>query len=110
MTQALQEYLVVIPDVENVSPEVRAEARPIHLQDIQPEIDAGAVVMGGALLSKMSQPGQPPAVNGSVLLVHMENDAAVRRRLENDIYTKKGVWDVSKAQVIQIKCGFRKPM
>lgn len=101
---------MIIPDVANVSTEVRAEARPIHLNDMQPLVDAGTAVMGGALLSRAFRPGEPPAVNGSIMMVRMENAHAVRKRLESDVYNKKGIWDLEAAQIILIKCGFRTPL
>ncbi|KIW35528.1 uncharacterized protein PV07_02218 [Cladophialophora immunda] len=110
MASSISEYLVVIPDFANVPPEVRAEARPIHLREIQPLVDAKVVVMGGALLSRVPQPGEPPAVNGSVMMVQMESADAVRQRLESDVYHKKAIWDLDKAQIILIKCGFRTPL
>ncbi|EXJ54989.1 uncharacterized protein A1O5_12900 [Cladophialophora psammophila CBS 110553] len=110
MTSSLPEFLVIIPDFANVSPETRAEARPIHLREVQPLVDAKVVVKGGALLSPISQPGEAPAVNGSVMIVQIENADAVRQRLENDVYHKKAIWDLDKAQIILIKCGFRTPL
>jgi uncharacterized protein YciI len=107
---AQPEFLVIIPDLANVSPETRAEARPIHLREIQPLVDAKVAVMGGALLSRISRSGEAPAVNGSVMMVQMESVDAVRQRLENDIYHKMAIWDLDKAQIILIKCGFRTPL
>lgn len=107
MNLALPEFLVIIPDFANVSPETRAEARPIHLRDMQPLVDAKVAVMGGALLSRISQPREPPAVNGSVMILQMESVDAVRQRLENDVYHKNAIWDLDKAQIILIRCGFR---
>ena len=47
-------------------------------------------------------PGETPPFNGSALIVVAENEAEVRELISQDIYTRSGVWDVEKAQIIPV--------
>ena len=48
--------------------------------------------------------GETPAFKGSMMLALASDEAEVRAILENDIYTRSGVWDLSKAQIIPVRC------
>lgn len=49
-----------------------------------------------------------PAFSGSMLLVRAENTDAVKQIIKNDIYTRSGVWDEEKVQIIPV-CFFFLP-
>lgn len=48
--------------------------------------------------------GETPAFKGSMMLALAADEAEVRAILENDIYAHSGVWDLSKAQIIPVRC------
>ena len=48
--------------------------------------------------------GETPAFKGSMMLAMAADEAEVRAILENDIYAHSGVWDLSKAQIIPVRC------
>lgn len=52
--------------------------------------------MGGATLDEPIQEGQPMKINGSAMLVQAETREEAIKLCESDIYTKSGVWDLSK--------------
>ena len=54
----------------------------------------------GATLDEVLQPGKPPKINGSVMLVQAETKEEAERILKEDIYTKSDVWDWEKVSVV----------
>jgi uncharacterized protein YciI len=46
--------------------------------------------------------GEIPSFKGSMMLAVAESEAQVLELLNNDIYTKSGVWDMEKAQIIPV--------
>lgn len=46
--------------------------------------------------------GETPSFKGSMMLAQAESEAEVRKILENDIYTRSGVWDMENAQIIPV--------
>lgn len=43
-----------------------------------------------------------PSFTGSILLVRAENIDAVKEIIKDDIYTRTGVWDEEKVQIIPV--------
>lgn len=103
---AQREWLVTIPDHPNAL-DKRMAARPAHLNNLKPRIDAGQVVFGGAMLAKQPAEGESPQMVGSVMLVKADSEEEVRKLLEGDEYTKGGAWDVAKATIQPFKCAVR---
>jgi len=88
------EFLCIIPDKPG-SLENRLKVRPQHLADINPRVQAGDVVMGGATLTEHPvSADEAPRFTGSAMIVVAENVDTVREILKNDIYATSGVWDV----------------
>ena len=80
-------YFVVAHDgTDPEAPERRRRVRSAHLERIQPAVESGTVQIGGAILDESG------GMIGSVLLVEAESEAAVRDFLDNDIYSREGVW------------------
>ena len=63
---------------------------------------AGADDSAGAMLAAHPAEGEVPTFKGSSMLVLADNEAEVRAILENDIYSKSGVWDLENAQIIPV--------
>lgn len=103
---AQREWLVTVPDHPNAI-EKRLAARPKHLDNLKPRIDAGQVVFGGAMLSEQPGEGESPKMTGSVMLFKANSEEEVRQLLEADEYTKGGAWDVSKATIQPFRCAVR---
>ncbi|KAK4944176.1 hypothetical protein LTR10_016289 [Elasticomyces elasticus] len=100
------EWLVQVPDFPG-SLQKRLDARPQHLAGLKPKISAGEAVFGGATLSKQPVSGETPDMTGSVMLFKANSEEEVLAALENDPYTKAGVWDVKNAKIWPFKCAVR---
>jgi len=103
------EYLVQIPDFPNAL-DKRLAVRPQHLKDITPKVEAGKVVLGGAMLSRQPKEGEQPDMLGSVMIVKADSEEEVKEMLENDIYAKGGAWDVQNANIWNFKTALRSPV
>src|SRR5262245_29234075 len=64
----------------------RAAVRPAHLEGIAPLVEAGTILVGGALLDDQGD------MVGSVLLTDFESPEAFDAWIENDPYVTGGVW------------------
>lgn len=68
------------------APARRQAVREQHLAAIKPQAESGVVRLGGAFLDEHGQ------MRGSLLLLDLPDRAAVDAWLQNDIYTRSGVW------------------
>ncbi|KAB8216844.1 hypothetical protein BDV33DRAFT_206973 [Aspergillus novoparasiticus] len=98
---AKKEFICLVPDKPG-SLQKRLEVRNQHLEGVKPFVQNGSIVCGGGTLESHPAPGETPPFNGSALIVVAENEAEVRELISNDIYTRSGVWDVEKAQIIPV--------
>ncbi len=64
----------------------RQRVRATHLEGIRPAVDSGMLQLGGAILDDAG------TMIGSVLLVEAESADAARDFIDNDIYSREGVW------------------
>jgi uncharacterized protein len=81
------QFLVVAMDgTDEDALERRQRTRPTHLDSIQPLVDAGDVLVGGAILSEAGD------MIGSMLLVDLPDRAGVDAWLAEDPYVTDGVW------------------
>jgi len=55
--------------------------------------------MGGATLDEPVQDGQQMKSNGSAMLIAADTREEAMKLVESDVYTKHGVWDLSKVGV-----------
>lgn len=62
--------------------EKRAPYREEHLERVAKLIDAGAVIVAGALGD----------MSASLLVLNIEGEDAVRAMVEADVYWKNGIW------------------
>ena len=81
------EYLVIARDgTDDDALERRRRTRPRHLEAIAPLVDAGNVLVGGAILNDEAE------MIGSMLLVDFPERADVDAWIERDPYVTEGVW------------------
>lgn len=109
MSTSNKEWLVIIADKPN-SLQKRLAVRPIHLEKINPRVEVGQVVLGGAMLGEQPAVDAKPDMKGSVMIFKAETEEEVRNLVENDDYTKGDVWDVEKIQIIPFRSAFRTAM
>lgn len=80
-------YLVLGYDgTDDAAPDRRNAVRATHLQELQPLVDAGRVVIGGAILDDAG------TMRGSMMVVHAEDLEDATRIVEGDVYVRSGVW------------------
>lgn len=80
-------YLVIARDgTDPDAPERRSRVRATHLREIEPLVKRGELQYAGALLD------EDGGMIGSMLVFEADDEAAVRSRIENDIYSREGVW------------------
>ncbi|KAJ5570501.1 uncharacterized protein N7459_009931 [Penicillium hispanicum] len=108
-TPAKKEFLCILPDKPGAQAK-RLEVRPSHLEGVKPLVAAGSVVAGGAMLESHPAEGETPSFKGSMMLVVAETEAAALKILENDIYSRTGVWDLENAQIIPFKSAVREQL
>jgi uncharacterized protein YciI len=81
------QFLVVARDgADDDAIERRKRVRPTHLEAIAPFVDAGNVLVGGAMLSEDGE------MIGSMLLMDFPDRTALDAWLEADPYVTGGVW------------------
>lgn len=81
------QFLVMAKDgTDEGAIERRRRTRPTHLESIQPLVDSGNVLVGGALLSDAGD------MIGSMLLVDFPDRTDVDAWLAGDPYVTGGVW------------------
>jgi uncharacterized protein len=81
------QYLIVAKDgTDEGAPERRRLVRPSHLISIQPLVDDGHVLVGGAILSEAGE------MVGSMLLVEFPDRGELDAWIAADPYVTEGVW------------------
>jgi uncharacterized protein len=81
------QFLVVAKDgTDEGAFERRKRTRPTHLGSIQPLVDRGNVLVGGAILNEAGD------MIGSMLLVEFADRADLDAWLDADPYVTVGVW------------------
>ncbi|KAI8233239.1 hypothetical protein K4K54_010789 [Colletotrichum sp. SAR 10_86] len=91
------EWLVRVPDFPGVA-ERRAAVFPQHIEKLKTD-PAQFWVFGGATLAEPVDPGRPPHITGSAMLIFAPTREDVLDRLKNDPLTKEGVWDINNVQI-----------
>ncbi|PYH95145.1 YCII-related domain protein [Aspergillus ellipticus CBS 707.79] len=103
---AKNEFLCIVPDKPGMMAK-RLEVRSQHLEDVKPLVEAGSVVVGGAMLESHPKEGERLSFQGSMLVVVAESKEEAEKIIQNDIYTRSGVWNLEKAQIIPFKSAVR---
>lgn len=80
-------FVVIAKDGTDAGAQARrGEARASHLETARALQAAGRLVTGGALLDAEQN------MIGSMLVLDVANEAEARRLVEEDVYTRTGVW------------------
>jgi hypothetical protein len=80
-------YVVIAKDgTDPEAPARRQAVRAQHLEGTKPLVESGFLQLGGALLN------QGGSMIGSMMLLEAESEEAIRKVLEQDIYSIGGVW------------------
>lgn len=83
----MPQYLIVAWDgTDPEAPARRLAARPAHLANIAPMVEAGQLMIGGAILDNEG------GMIGSACVVDVESRATLDRWLTTDPYVTGGVW------------------
>ncbi|KAK7227469.1 hypothetical protein V2G26_015472 [Clonostachys chloroleuca] len=104
-----KEFLCILPDKPGVL-ELRKSVKEGHYEGIKPLIASGKLPAGGAIFEKHPVEGEPALFRGSVVVYAAQNEAEVRKIIENDIYATSGVWDLEKSQIIPYVAAVRQPL
>ncbi|KAH6957341.1 hypothetical protein DER45DRAFT_615283 [Fusarium avenaceum] len=104
-----KEFLCILPDKPNAL-ELRKSVKADHYKGIQPLVASGKLLAGGAIFEKHPIEGEPALFRGSVVVYAGDNEAEVRKIIENDIYATSGVWDLGKTQIIPYVAAVREPL
>lgn len=110
MASGLQEWLVILPDHTGAL-QKRVEARPSHLEGLKADRE-DMWLWGGAMLEEPFKEGDagPPKMKGSAMLIGAKTREEVVERLKKDVYVEKGVWDLSKVEIIPFRSAIRKAL
>lgn len=81
------QFVVIAHDGNDPDAVARRQAvRPTHLGGIQPLVDAGNILMGGAMLDDDGN------MRGSVLLVDFPSRTELDAWIDHDPYVTDGIW------------------
>ena len=97
------QFVVIARDgTDDEAPARRRAVRPTHLEAIQPFVDAGNVLVGGAILSENGE------MVGSMLLEFVDR-AALDAWIERDPYVTGDVWREIEVRPFRAAVGVWRP-
>ena len=98
------QFVVIARDGTDADAVARRQAvRPHHLDGIQPLVDAGNILMGGAILDDDGN------MRGSVLLVDFPSRPELDAWIDDDPYVTGGVWQEVEVAPFRVAVGSWKP-
>ena len=84
----MPQYLILAQDgIDDEAQERRSKARPFHIETAKKLKAGGHFILGGATLDEAGH------MNGSVMVMEFENEAALYEWLDNDPYVTQTVWE-----------------
>ncbi|MGH2596878.1 MAG: YciI family protein [Actinomycetota bacterium] len=81
------------------APARRQAVRPTHLDELQPLVDAGNILLGGAILD------DDGTMRGSVMLVDFPSREELDAWLDHDPYVTDGVWQQVEVAPFRVAVG-----
>jgi uncharacterized protein YciI len=98
------QFIVIGRDGTDADAPARRQAvRPIHLDGIQPLVDAGTILVGGAILDETG------TMVGSVILADFPSRVELDTWLDRDPYITGGVWQQVEVAPFRVAVGSWKP-
>lgn len=95
-------FTCIIPDFPNVLSK-RLAVREQHIANAKALNAKGIVVAGGGYADEHpSKEGQAFDFKGSIITFKAETLEEVKNILQNDIYTKNGVWDLENVKIYPV--------
>ena len=92
-------WLITIP-AKITNPQLAQETRPSHIAHMKSLFDSGTIIFSGPTLKEHpKEPGQPPAITGSVWVIKAGSEDEVRQHARENPFAKVGIWDVKAAEV-----------
>jgi|SRR5271165_6468623 len=99
----MPQYLIIAEDgTDPEAPARRLAARPAHLAALAPHVEAGEIIVGGALLDDAA------GMTGSVVVVDFADRGALDAWLAEDPYVTGKVWQTITVRPIRLAIGGRK--
>lgn len=103
------EWLIQVPVLPGTV-DKRILLRSQHYADARALIESGVITFAGGVLEKHSTDGDNKDMTVTLFTVSVPTREEAREILERDVYTKEGIWDVSKAEIFLFKTGIRASM
>lgn len=110
---SLKQYLILVPDHPNRL-STRLATKAAHVKGATPLINDGRLSYFGVTLDRHPETTSTAAthtetprldINGSLMVMHASSEVEVQDLLQNDAYTKQGVWDIANAKILPFKAG-----
>jgi uncharacterized protein len=93
----MPQYLVIAYDgTDPEAPARRQAARPAHLEGVRPMVEAGQMIVGGAILDEAGR------MIGSTTIVEFASRAELDDWLARDPYVTEGVWKKVQVQPFRV--------
>jgi len=98
----VEQYLILAHDgTDSGARQRRMAARPAHLENVQPLVARGMLVVGGALLDDAGE------MVGSVCVVSVSDRAELDAWLTADPYVTGGVWQRVEVKPMRVAVGLK---
>ncbi|SCW02298.1 LAFE_0F03356g1_1 [Lachancea fermentati] len=85
----------------------RSQERPAHLAGIPPLVEQGKLVCAGAIYHDVVD-GKPTNFAGSHLQIVADTKEEALEVIKNDVFAKKGIWDLDSILIFPFGCAVRK--
>ncbi|SMN22429.1 similar to Meyerozyma guilliermondii PGUG_01654 hypothetical protein [Maudiozyma saulgeensis] len=96
----MTEWCVVVMDKPGAE---RKKYGSLHVTGIKPIIKAGILLSGG----QINDESNPPKAVGSHLQIRADTKQDVVEMLQNDPFSRYGVWDIDNAIIYRLDCVYR---
>ncbi|KAL1895029.1 hypothetical protein Sste5346_005449 [Sporothrix stenoceras] len=108
-TASSPEWLIQVPVLPGTV-EKRIQLRSQHYADAKSLIESGFITFAGGILENPTTDGDNKDMTVTLFTVSVPTREEAKAILERDVYTKEGIWDVSKAEIFPFKTGIRAAM